>query len=243
MVCHVVERLQRVVDEVVVVAAPDMPLPSGLASLGVRVARDPEEGLGPLAGLAEGLACVSAERVFVTGTDAPYLTSEFIRLVLAHEAAAPEIDGHVQTLAASYPSRAHELARRILRKGRRRPLDLLEAVGYRTLAAEEIPDPKPLLGFNTPAAYLDAARSEHADATATLELPDGATHVLPIGPLHDFLSFARRRAGLEGEINEDFWVSLQTPDVISDSDIPIGPGEHLLVRSHPMGWATEEPLR
>ncbi|MFD0473645.1 molybdenum cofactor guanylyltransferase [Nonomuraea thailandensis] len=75
--------LARTVDgPVVVVAAPGQelpPLPSG-----VTVAEDPVEGLGPMQGLAVGLAAVAgqAETAFVCSTDLPFLHPAFVRRVL-----------------------------------------------------------------------------------------------------------------------------------------------------------------
>ncbi|MFC7590483.1 molybdenum cofactor guanylyltransferase [Nonomuraea antimicrobica] len=75
--------LARAVDgPVVVVAAPGQelpPLPSG-----VSVVEDPVEGLGPMQGLAVGLAAVAdrAETAFVCSTDLPFLHPAFVRRVL-----------------------------------------------------------------------------------------------------------------------------------------------------------------
>src|SRR5262245_39816088 len=70
--------LARSVDgPVVVVAAPGQELPD-LPS-GVEVVADPVEGLGPLQGLARGLAAVAgrAEAAFVCSTDLPFLHPAF----------------------------------------------------------------------------------------------------------------------------------------------------------------------
>jgi len=236
MVCHVVRRLREVVAEVVVVAAPDMPLPEELSSLGARVTRDSEEGQGPLAGLAEGLSCVRGELVFVTATDAPFLSPAFVRALLGHdETVAPRVDGHVQTLCACYPAAAHALAGRLLEAGKRRPLDLLEALHFRPLAESELPDLQSLIGFNTPESYLEAARREHPDARASLELPDGSVLELPIGTLAELLGAAAHALpGSPGAPSfERLRCSLPTPDEVGDLGIPIGPGERVLVGLSP----------
>jgi molybdopterin-guanine dinucleotide biosynthesis protein A len=73
---------RAVAGPVVVVAAPRQDLPDLPA--GVAVVEDPVEGLGPVQGLAAGLAAL-AERVdaaFVCATDLPFLHPAFVRRVL-----------------------------------------------------------------------------------------------------------------------------------------------------------------
>jgi molybdopterin-guanine dinucleotide biosynthesis protein A len=93
----------------VVVRAPGQPLPS--LPRGVVVVDDREEGRGPLAGLAAGLAALTAraERVFVAATDAPLLHPAVVRHVLDAldadadaDIALPVADGHRHHLAAAY---------------------------------------------------------------------------------------------------------------------------------------------
>ena len=98
----------RAVDgPVVVVGAPGQPLPT-LPS-GVELLADPHEGLGPLQGIAVGLAAVAdrADRAFVSSTDLPFLHPAFVRAVLraltsADDVALPVAHGFQQPLAAAY---------------------------------------------------------------------------------------------------------------------------------------------
>jgi molybdopterin-guanine dinucleotide biosynthesis protein A len=93
--------LRRAVDgPVVVVRAPEQALPELPPSVEVHV--DPEEGLGPLQGVAVGLAALQgrAELAFVCSTDLPFLHVEFVRRVVG--AASPEVDV-VLPVARSYP--------------------------------------------------------------------------------------------------------------------------------------------
>ncbi len=83
MLYRVVRVVGAVVDPVVVVAAPGQdvpPLPAG-----VEVVRDEQEGLGPLGGLAAGLAALAGrvEVVYLSGCDVPLLREGFVRQVLA----------------------------------------------------------------------------------------------------------------------------------------------------------------
>src|SRR6266702_2021589 len=73
----------RVTDgPVVVVRAPGQELPALPAQ--TEVVEDPREGLGPVQGLAAGLAALSgrAEVTFVSSTDMPFLHPAFVRRVL-----------------------------------------------------------------------------------------------------------------------------------------------------------------
>ena len=126
MVSHVVETLRPLVDEVIVVSSMDLTLPP----LAATVVRDREPALGPLSGIREGLAKIRSDRAFVTATDAPFLTAAFVNTMLEHEgAAAIEVDGHVQTLAAVYPRSSLAVVEEMLHAGELRPLRLLERLG------------------------------------------------------------------------------------------------------------------
>jgi molybdopterin-guanine dinucleotide biosynthesis protein A len=75
--------LARTVDgPVIVVAAPGQELPELPA--GIAVVEDPVEGLGPMQGLATGLAALEdrAEAAFVCSTDLPFLHPAYVRRVL-----------------------------------------------------------------------------------------------------------------------------------------------------------------
>src|SRR5205814_808987 len=74
------------------------------------VVDDPREGLGPVQGLAAGLAAVAdrAEVAFVSSTDMPFLHPAFVRRVLRAaqqdgvDVGLPVARGYPQPLAASY---------------------------------------------------------------------------------------------------------------------------------------------
>ena len=99
--------LARVVDgPVLVVRAAGQALPALPAR--VEVVEDPAEGLGPLQGIAAGLAALAgqAEAAFVASTDLPFLHPEFVRRVLGAlgpdvDVALPQARGYPQPLAAA----------------------------------------------------------------------------------------------------------------------------------------------
>jgi molybdopterin-guanine dinucleotide biosynthesis protein A len=235
MVAHVVSVLRSVVDEVVVVASESLELPS----LDAVVLRDREPELGPLAGIREGLEGVGAELAYVTGTDAPFLTPAFVKSMLAHGcAAAAEVDGYVQTLAAVYPRSASSGLDAMLAGGSPRPLHLLEALDYRKVAADALPDLDSVRGFNTPGEYLDAVRRFEESPTAHLELRgrlqsllDRSEFEVPIGTLAEILAVLPASLEiLDGDrIADGFSVSLSHQGMLNSTAIPIGPGERVRV--------------
>src|SRR5215469_6970766 len=123
---------------VLVVRAPGQILPD-LPSQ-VEVVDDPREGLGPVQGLAAGLAAVAgrAEVAFACSTDLPFLHPAFVRRVLR---AADEGADVGLPVARGYPQ----------------PL----AAAYRTTLAPVDPDLDSVVNVNEPADY-QAARARPA---------------------------------------------------------------------------------
>ena len=103
---------------VLVVRAPGQALPELPPE--ADVVDDPTEGLGPVQGLAAGLAAVAgrAEVAFACSTDLPFLHPAFVRRVLraADEGAdvgLPVARGYPQPLAAAYRTTLAPVARGI----------------------------------------------------------------------------------------------------------------------------------
>lgn len=159
LLARTVRTVRGVVDEVLVVARAGQDVPGGF-----EVVRDPAEGLGPLAGLAAGLAAMSAERAFLTSCDAPLLRPALVRRLLdlsrGHAAAVPLVGGYHMTTAAVYAREALPVARRLIAEGRLRPLFLVQEVGARIVAEPELRDVDPGLesfrNCNTPEDYAAA---------------------------------------------------------------------------------------
>lgn len=253
MIEHVVERLRPAVDEVLVVSSAALELPP----LDARVVVDREPDRGPLAGLREGLAAARSELAFVTSTDAPFLTAEYVtRLFERGGPVAPLAEGRTQVLSAIYPCAAWREAEALLARGIARPLTLLEQLDYETLSLEDVcaamgtggpgeieaaraagvTAPAAWRGFNTPAEYLGCARAVHPGARAELELLGRAAmgmasrcHSLPIGTLGELLArVVSPMRLLEGErVAQPFLVSLGGRDLVRDARVPVGPGERL----------------
>src|SRR5215467_14318932 len=120
--------LARVMDgPVVVVRAPGQDLPP--LPPGTEVVEDPREGLGPVQGLAAGLALLDgrAEVAFVSSTDLPFLHPAFVRRVLRTaqqhgvDVGLPVARGYPQPLAASYRVALAPVAAKLVAEERLRP--------------------------------------------------------------------------------------------------------------------------
>lgn len=178
---HVTELVGEALDgPVVVVRAPGQELPA----LGqeVRVVDDPREGLGPLQGIAAGLAAVAAEAevAFVAATDMPFLRPAFARATVAalgpdHDVALPVVHGHRQPLCAAYRTALAPVAAGLVAELHLRPaflfarcrvrwLDEAALLADPTVAATD-PHLESVTSVNTPAEYA-AARARMLPAPA-----------------------------------------------------------------------------
>jgi molybdopterin-guanine dinucleotide biosynthesis protein A len=161
---------------VVVVRAQGQALPALPAQ--VEVIDDPREGMGPIQGLAAGLAAIAgrAEIAFVCSTDMPFLHPAFVRRVLRAAAEGADVGlpiarGYPQPLAAAYRATLAPVAERLVKEGRLRPAFLFdECVVTRldeaALRADPVlaaldPDLDSVVNINEPADY-EAARSRLA---------------------------------------------------------------------------------
>jgi molybdopterin-guanine dinucleotide biosynthesis protein A len=239
MIEHVVGVLRPVVDEVIVVTSTAISLPP----LDARIIEDREAELGPLAGIRDGLEAAGSDLAFVTSTDAPFLTPDHVVGMLDRGIAlAPRADGHVQVLSAVYPGAAWKEADELLRNGQRRPLALLERLGFESIEVETAAGgmPAPWQGFNRPEEYLFWARAIEPDAKARVELLGRAALEVesrrfesPIGTLGEVLGALSLPESLRlvegGRIAKAHLVSLSGRDLVRSLDLPIGPDEEVSV--------------
>lgn len=152
---------------VVVVRAPGQDLPALPA--GVELVEDPVEGLGPMQGVAAGLAAVEdrAAVAFVCSTDLPFLHPVFVRRVL-HRLDDPEIDlvlpvarGFRQPLAAGYRTALAGLIAALIVEGDLRPGMLIKH------CRTDLPDEQALL------ADRELALSDpNLDSVVNVNTPD-----------------------------------------------------------------------
>jgi molybdopterin-guanine dinucleotide biosynthesis protein A len=172
----------RTVDgPVVVVGAPGQKLPELPA--GIAVVDDPVEGLGPMQGIAAGLAAVAdrAATAFVCSTDLPFLHPAFVRRVL-RAMTAPEVDmvlpvarGFRQPLAAGYRTTLAGLITKLVAEGDLRPgmlfkhcqvvqLDDTELLADTAMTRYD-PDLESVVNINTPEDYAQALGRAPAEIT------------------------------------------------------------------------------
>jgi molybdopterin-guanine dinucleotide biosynthesis protein A len=125
-------RLAEVCREVVVVAGPESPKPDLPSGPSLRLARDPVEGQGPLAGLAAGLAEVGTELALVAAGDMPDLSVAVLGAMVAQaresgaEATALEQGGTLRPLPAVLRAEpARRAAQALLGQGERSLTGLL----------------------------------------------------------------------------------------------------------------------
>jgi len=166
MLTRVVRILQEVVTPIVVVAAPGQVLPE--LPQDVLVARDEHEALGPLAGIAAGLAALSGkvEAAYLTSCDAPFLKAAFVRRMIGlledHDLAISRDGEFFHPLAGAYRVSAHQAARELVTAGRLRVIFLLEVLRARVVDFSDLREVDPDLGslrnVNSPEEYLAALR-------------------------------------------------------------------------------------
>jgi molybdenum cofactor guanylyltransferase len=123
---------------------------------------------GALGGLHAAFSASSRAWAIVVACDLPFVTSElFLHLAgmrVDHDAVVPvQEDGRPQPLAALYRVEpCLQRATELIEAGRRRPLDLLEAVTTRWVAFEEIRNldqaERFFVNINTPEDYDNAIR-------------------------------------------------------------------------------------
>jgi len=167
MLQRIVRRLGEVVEPIVVVAAPGQELPSLPAE--TRIATDEQEGLGPLAGIAAGLAVLQGEvdAAYVSSCDVPLLQGDFVRRMIELLGDADLViprDGRFHhPLAAVYRTHVEAEVRALLAAGRLRPFFLLERMRAREVDVHDLRDVDPQLdtlwNTNTPEEYAAALRA------------------------------------------------------------------------------------
>jgi molybdenum cofactor guanylyltransferase len=160
MLQRVVRILSDVVSPIVAVAAVDQELPELPAE--VTVARDANEGRGPLEGLRAGLKALPAgvDTAYVTSCDVPLLVpgfvSQMLELANGYDIAVVEIAGFAHPLSAIYRRSTLACVEDLLANDRLRPVFLFEAMKTRRVRPDEItadPDLRTLRNLNTREDY------------------------------------------------------------------------------------------
>ncbi len=179
MLQRVVRIVREAASPVVVVAAARQTLPP--LPDDVQIVEDDYAALGPLAGLATGLAALAGrtDLAYVTGCDAPLLRSEFIRQIAAllgdYDLALPRAGAYYHPLAAVYRVDVVAAARRLIAENRLSVIGLCECLRTRSIAVEELrtadPELLSLRNINSPADYQAALAD--AGLTGSSSAADG----------------------------------------------------------------------
>lgn len=167
MLQRIVRLVQDGVDggPCVAVAAVDQVLPD--LPPDVLIARDHVNGRGPLQGLAAGMEALAgtAELVYASATDAPFLNPSWIRRLVerigTHDIVMPFLAGRHHPLSALYRiDRVLPVLRESLSTDRLRPADLASGLPTVSIGADELSDVDPTLetirNINTPEEYARA---------------------------------------------------------------------------------------
>jgi molybdopterin-guanine dinucleotide biosynthesis protein A len=240
----------RAVDgPVIVVRAPGQELPA--LDPRVLIREDPEEGKGPMVGLAVGLAAAAehAPVAFVCSTDLPFLHSAFVTAVLrgfdpattSGEPAAspdvvlPKVGGYRQPMAAGYRTGLAPLVGKLIDAQRMRPAHLFEEVTVRgldeaaLLADARLAGADPMLdsvfNVNTPDDYATArarpAPEVVVERFGVLATGDGAR-----GPLRvraATIGAAAEQVGLA--LDEHILAAINGDQIQGDAESPLEAGD------------------
>ena len=166
MLPRIVRILRSVVSPVVVVSGPSQevpPLPDD-----VRVVRDEQEHLGPLAGIEVGLRALRdvVQAVYISSCDVPLLRPEFITEMIhrlgSHELAVPREGKFHHPLAAVYRTSLTDRVHQLVADKRLRPLFLIQSSDAVEVSVEELmtvdPQLHSLRNLNRPEDYEEALR-------------------------------------------------------------------------------------
>ena len=157
---RIAETLLQVADSVTLVG--------GQAHESLRTVTDVYPQWGALGGLHAALSACKHDWAIVAACDLPFVTAELFSFLASrrmdHDAVVPvQQDGRPQPLAALYRvAPCLERATELIEAGRRRPLDLLDAVKTRWVQFEELTNldqsERFFVNINTPSDYDEAIR-------------------------------------------------------------------------------------
>jgi molybdenum cofactor guanylyltransferase len=242
--------LTRVTDgPVVVVRAPGQALPPLPAQ--TELVEDPQEGLGPLQGLAAGLAAVTdrAEVAFVSSTDMPFLHPAFVRRVLRAarehgvDVGLPVARGYPQPLAASYRVALAPVAAKLVAEERLRPAFLFEQCAVDRLDESALRDDPVLaaldpgldsvINVNEPADYQQARARPAPEVTIQRFGALAGGHRGPQPVLAATVAEAAAAAGiaLDGHVV----AALNGDQITRDGETPLAAGDTVFFLSADAG--------
>ena len=159
MLDRVARLVETIAERVIVVARHDQHVPPG-----VTVVHDRVDGLGPLAGIAAGLAASNSDLNIIVACDMPLIKPQVLQRLVAliedHDACVAVHDGHASALCGAYRSRVANEAQALLDSGERRVMRLLDRIQTKRVDAAKLRDIDPRLetfiSVDTPEKYAAA---------------------------------------------------------------------------------------
>jgi molybdenum cofactor guanylyltransferase len=159
MLERIVRLVASIADDVIVVARRDQQTPSG-----VRIVHDAVEDIGPLAGIAAGLAASQSDVNIVVACDMPLIDPQVLKRLASmigdHDACVAVADGHASALCGVYRTRVAPQAQALLDSGERRVMRLLDRVQTKRVDAAMFrdidPDLDTFISVDTPEKYAEA---------------------------------------------------------------------------------------
>jgi molybdopterin-guanine dinucleotide biosynthesis protein A len=234
--------LSRVTDgPVVVVRAPGQALPALPPQ--VEVVADPAEGLGPVQGLAAGLAALRgrADVAFVSSTDMPFLHPAFVRRVLRAAADGADVGlplarGRPQPLAAAYRVTLAPVAARLVEERRLRPAFLFERcqvarLDEAALRADPVlaaldPGLDSVINVNTPEDYARARARQAPEVTVQRSGTLAGGHRGPYPVRAATVAAAAAAAGVA--LDAHVVAALNGDQITRDGEMPLAAGDTVL---------------
>ncbi|HEY6464511.1 MAG TPA: molybdenum cofactor guanylyltransferase [Candidatus Acidoferrales bacterium] len=172
LIVRIVRLAEAVAGRAVVVGSPEIYAALGLNAIAdqdIGVERDASRSGGPLFGIATALSQSRAPRCLILACDLPYLTSDWLRWFVERsiqsraQVVVPMTGEKLQPLAAIYRAECAFVASRLLKRGVRSAIGLLEE-----LQVERVPENEwrvedhsgnVLKNMNSPQDYEEALES------------------------------------------------------------------------------------
>ena len=233
---------------VVVVRAKGQELPALPGN--VQLIDDPREGLGPVQGIAAGLAAVAgrAEVAFVSSTDMPFLHPAFVRRVLravqeGADVGLPVARGYPQPLAAAYKTSLAPLAESLVQAERLRPAFLFEQCAVTRLDEAALRD-DPVLAALDPALDSVVNVNERDDYTQARARPAPEVTIQRFGVLADgrrgpetvnAATVAEAAAAAGVDFGEHVTAALNGDQITRDGQTPLAAGDTVFFLSADAG--------
>ena len=155
MLSHITATLRRIADDVIIVGRRDQ---------AAATVHDATDDLGPLSGIATGLAASKTDLNLVVACDMPLIRADVLRRLIAaiddSDACVAMVEGHASALCGVYRSRIAGEAQSLLDSGERRVMRLLDRVKTKRVDAAVFRDIDPNLetftSVDTPEQYRKA---------------------------------------------------------------------------------------